>query len=700
MKVCIAEKPSVAREIAEVLGATKKMNGYIEGNGYQVTWTFGHLCTLKEPNDYSENWKRWSLASLPMIPPRFGIKLISNPTYEQQFKTIEELMQNAEMVINCGDAGQEGELIQRWVMQKAGCKCPVYRLWISSLTEEAIREGFQHLKEQSDFTKLYEAGLSRAIGDWLLGMNATRLYTLRYGQNRQVLSIGRVQTPTLALIVNRQAEIDNFKPEPYWELKTVYRNTTFSVTKGKFTKKEEGEAFLEIVRQKEFTVTDISEKKGKEYAPRLFDLTSLQVECNKKFAFTADDTLKLIQSLYEKKVTTYPRVDTTFLSDDIYPKVPNTLNGLVDYIDLTASLLKAKIRKDKRVFDNSKVTDHHAIIPTGVPARNLTDNERKVYDLVVRRFIAAFYPDCEISTTTVLGKVDKVDFKVTGKQILKPGWRVVFGAEQKDSGAEPSDEEGVLPDFIKGESGPHKPTLGEKWTQPPKPYTEATLLRAMETAGKLVDNDELRDALKENGIGRPSTRAAIIEKLVATGFVERKRAKKAVSLVPAHTGVSLITVLPEQLQSPLLTAEWEYRLQQVERGELSPDEFMTGIADMLTELVKTYKAISGAEVLFPSGREVIGKCPRCGSDVTESKKGFFCEKNDCRFGLWRDNKFFAAKRAALTKKVAAALLAEGRVKLTGLYSEKTGGTYDATAVLEDTGESVRFRLEFDKGART
>ena len=556
MKVCIAEKPSVAREIAEVLGATKKMNGYIEGNGYQVTWTFGHLCTLKEPNDYSENWKRWSLASLPMIPPRFGIKLISNPTYEQQFKTIEELMQNAEMVINCGDAGQEGELIQRWVMQKAGCKCPVYRLWISSLTEE-------HLKEQSDFTKLYEAGLSRAIGDWLLGMNATRLYTLRYGQNRQVLSIGRVQTPTLALIVNRQAEIDNFKPEPYWELKTVYRNTTFSVTKGKFTKKEEGEAFLEIVRQKEFTVTDISEKKGKEYAPRLFDLTSLQVECNKKFAFTADDTLKLIQSLYEKKVTTYPRVDTTFLSDDIYPKVPNTLNGLVDYIDLTASLLKAKIRKDKRVFDNSKVTDHHAIIPTGVPARNLTDNERKVYDLVVRRFIAAFYPDCEISTTTVLGKVDKVDFKVTGKQILKPGWRVVFGAEQKDSDAEPSDEEGVLPDFVKGESGPHKPTLGEKWTQPPKPYTEATLLRAMETAGKLVDNDELRDALKENGIGRPSTRAAIIETLFKRNYIRKERK----NLFPTATGVELIdTIQEELLKSAELTGLWEKKLRQIERG--------------------------------------------------------------------------------------------------------------------------------------
>ena len=582
MKVCIAEKPSVAREIAEVLGATKKMNGYIEGNGYQVTWTFGHLCTLKEPNDYSENWKRWSLASLPMIPPRFGIKLISNPTYEQQFKTIEELMQNAEMVINCGDAGQEGELIQRWVMQKAGCKCPVYRLWISSLTEEAIREGFQHLKEQSDFTKLYEAGLSRAIGDWLLGMNATRLYTLRYGQNRQVLSIGRVQTPTLALIVNRQAEIDNFKPEPYWELKTVYRNTTFSVTKGKFTKKEEGEAFLEIVRQKEFTVTDISEKKGKEYAPRLFDLTSLQVECNKKFAFTADDTLKLIQSLYEKKVTTYPRVDTTFLSDDIYPKVPNTLNGLVDYIDLTASLLKAKIRKDKRVFDNSKVTDHHAIIPTGVPARNLTDNERKVYDLVVRRFIAAFYPDCEISTTTVLGKVDKVDFKVTGKQILKPGWRVVFGAEQKDSDAEPSDEEGVLPDFVKGESGPHKPTLGEKWTQPPKPYTEATLLRAMETAGKLVDNDELRDALKENGIGRPSTRAAIIETLFKRNYIRKERK----NLFPTATGVELIdTIQEELLKSAELTGLWEKKLRQIERGTYEARTFLEELKLMVHQVV-------------------------------------------------------------------------------------------------------------------
>ena len=555
MKVCIAEKPSVAREIAEVLGATKKMDGYIEGNGYQVTWTFGHLCTLKEPHDYTPEWKRWALSYLPMVPPRFGIKLIPNPTYEQQFKIIETLMQNAEMIINCGDAGQEGELIQRWVMQKAGAKCPVYRLWISSLTEEAIREGFQQLKEQSEFNRLYEAGLSRAIGDWLLGMNATRLYTLRYGQNRQILSIGRVQTPTLALIVNRQNEIENFKPEPYWELKTLYRGVTFSATKGKFTRKEEGEAFLETVRNADFTVTDVSEKKGKEYALRLFDLTSLQVECNKKFAFTADETLKLIQSLYEKKVTTYPRVDTTFLSDDIYPKVPATLNGLADYAELTAPLKGIKLPKSKRVFDNSKVTDHHAIIPTGVAARNLTENERKVYDLVARRFIAVFYPDCEISTTTVLGKVDKVEFKATGKQILKPGWRVVFGAEQKDTDTEsPSDEEGVLPEFVKGESGPHQPILKETWTTPPKPYTEATLLRAMETAGKLVDNDELRDALKENGIGRPSTRAAIIETLFKRNYIRKERK----NLFPTATGKELIGIIQEELlKSAELTGLWE-----------------------------------------------------------------------------------------------------------------------------------------------
>lgn len=584
MKVCIAEKPSVAREIAEVLGATEKKNGYIEGNGYQVTWTFGHLCTLKEPHDYTPDWKRWSLSSLPMVPPRFGIKLISNPTYEQQFKIIEGLMQKAEMIINCGDAGQEGELIQRWVMQKAGAKCPVYRLWISSLTEEAIREGFQKLKEQAEFNRLYEAGLSRAIGDWLLGMNATRLYTLRYGQNKQVLSIGRVQTPTLALIVNRQEEIENFKPEPYWELKTVYRDVTFSATKGKFTQKEEGEKFLETVRTSDFTVTDVSTKKGKEYAPRLFDLTSLQVECNKKYAFTADDTLKLIQSLYEKKVTTYPRVDTTFLSDDIYPKVPNTLNGLVDYSELVAPLKGIKLPKSKRVFDNSKVTDHHAIIPTGVPARNLSDNERKVYDLVTRRFIAAFYPDCEISTTTVLGKVEKVEFKVTGKQILKPGWRVVFGADQKDPDADPNqqDEEKVLPDFVIGESGPHQPLLKETWTTPPKPYTEATLLRAMETAGKLVDNDELRDALKENGIGRPSTRAAIIETLFKRNYIRKERK----SLFPTATGTELIHVIQEELlKSAELTGLWEKKLRQIEKGSYEARTFLEELKQMVNQIV-------------------------------------------------------------------------------------------------------------------
>lgn len=584
MIVCIAEKPSVAREIAKVLGANTSHKGYMEGNGYQVTWTFGHLCTLKEPQDYTDNWKRWSLGSLPMIPPRFSIKLIEDAGGEEQFHIIEGLMRQAEKVINCGDAGQEGELIQRWVMQKAGCQCPVYRLWVSSLTEEAIREGFSQLKEQSAYTKLYEAGLSRAIGDWLLGMNATRLYTLRYGSNRQVLSIGRVQTPTLALIVNRQAEIDHFKPEPFWELKTIYRGVTFSSTKGKFTTQEEGEAFLDIVRQADFEVTAIGEKKGKEFAPRLFDLTSLQVECNKKFAFSADDTLKLIQSLYEKKVTTYPRVDTTFLSDDLYPKVPQTLKGLVDYTELTTPLLQLqKLPKSKRVFDNSKVTDHHAIIPTGVPAKGLSDAEQKVYDLVARRFIAAFYPDCEISTTTVQGKVGKVEFKVSGKQILKPGWRVVFGADQKDPDNDtPEENNGVLPHFEKGESGAHQPLLKEGSTQPPKPYTEATLLRAMETAGKLVENDELRDALKENGIGRPSTRAAIIETLFKRHYIRKERK----NLYPTATGVELIaTIHDELLKSAELTGLWEKKLRQIERGTYEARTFLDELKQLVHQVV-------------------------------------------------------------------------------------------------------------------
>ena len=580
MIVCIAEKPSVARDIADILGARERKEGYIEGNGYQVTWTFGHLCTLKEPHEYTPGWKSWSLGSLPMIPPRFGIKLIENPTYEKQFHIIEGLMQKADEIINCGDAGQEGELIQRWVMQKAGARCPVKRLWISSLTEEAIKEGFAKLKDQSDFQSLYEAGLSRAMGDWLLGMNATRLYTIKYGQNKQVLSIGRVQTPTLALIVNRQLEIENFKPEPYWELKTVYRETTFSATKGKFTSKEEGLEFLETVKQSDFVVTDVSAKKGVEYAPRLFDLTSLQVECNKKFAYSADETLKLIQSLYEKKVTTYPRVDTTFLSDDIYPKCPAILKGLRDYEVLTAPLDGAKLPKSKKVFDSSKVTDHHAIIPTGVYPQNLTDMERRVFDLIARRFIAVFYPDCKVSTTTVLGEVDKIEFKVTGKQILEPGWRVVFAKEQVEE--KEGDEERVLPAFVKGESGPHVPDLNEKWTQPPKPYTEATLLRAMETAGKLVDNDELRDALKENGIGRPSTRAAIIETLFKRNYIRKEKK----NLIATPTGVELIQLIHEELlKSAELTGIWEKKLREIEKRTYDARQFLEELKQMVSEIV-------------------------------------------------------------------------------------------------------------------
>lgn len=602
MMVCIAEKPSVAREIADVLGAKLKKNGYIEGNGYQVTWTFGHLCTLKEPHDYDPRWRIWALSTLPMMPPRFGIKLIENETYKAQFQVIEQLMQNADMIVNCGDAGQEGELIQRWVMQKARAKCPVKRLWISSLTEEAIREGFNHLEDSSKFQHLYEAGLCRAIGDWLLGMNATRLYSLKYGggysRDRKVLSIGRVQTPTLALIVNRQNEIDNFKPEPYWELKTLYRDTLFSSTKGKFKLKEDGEKLLEMVKGSDFVITDIAEKKGKEFAPRLFDLTSLQVECNKRFGFSADETLKLIQSLYEKKVTTYPRVDTTFLSDDIYPKVPKTLEGLVAYKEFTDPLRGKKLPKSKRVFDNSKVTDHHAIIPTGVPATNLSQQEMMVYDLVARRFIAEFYPDCEISTTTVLGKVADIEFKASGKQILKPGWRTVEQRPQPGIGAQPQsaqtdgqpqDENAsdgaelkIMPNFVKGESGPHTPSLKETWTTPPKPYTEATLLRAMETAGKFVDNEELRDALKENGIGRPSTRAAIIETLFKRGYIRRERK----NLFPTDTGRELISTIHEDLlKSAELTGIWERKLRQIERGDYSAQAFIDELKTMVGDVV-------------------------------------------------------------------------------------------------------------------
>ena len=617
MIVCIAEKPSVARDIADVLGAKDRRDGYIEGNGYQVTWTFGHLCTLKEPHEYTPNWKSWSLGSLPMIPPRFGIKLISNPTYEKQFHTIETLMQKADMIINCGDAGQEGELIQRWVMQKAGARCPVKRLWISSLTEEAIREGFAKLKDQKEFQPLYEAGLSRAIGDWLLGMNATRLYTMKYGQNKQVLSIGRVQTPTLALIVNRQLEIANFVPKQYWELKTVYRDTTFSaiirkseeelileaeknkeaIAAGKKPKKEEenrgidpiasqeqGAVLLEQIRNSPFAITNVTKKEGKEAPPRLFDLTSLQVECNKKFAYSADETLKIIQSLYEKKVATYPRVDTTYLSDDIYPKCPGILKGLRDYATFTIPLDGTTLLKSKKVIDNSKVTDHHAIIPTGQYPQNLTDMERRVFDLIARRFIAVFYPDCKFATTTVLGVVEEIEFKTTGKQILEPGWRVIFGTPgaQSQEEKDPGEEENVLPAFVKGESGPHVPDLYEKWTQPPRPYTEATLLRAMETAGKLVDNDELRDALKENGIGRPSTRAAIIETLFKRNYIRKEKK----NLIATPTGVELIQIIHEELlKSAELTGIWEKKLREIEKKTYNAAQFLEELKQMVSEVV-------------------------------------------------------------------------------------------------------------------
>lgn len=585
MIVCIAEKPSVAKDIARIIGANSSRDGYMEGNGYQVTWTFGHLCTLKEPNDYTENWKHWSLSALPMIPDRFGIKLIDDAGIRKQFAVIERLMQAADGIINCGDAGQEGELIQRWVMQKAKAKCPVKRLWISSMTDEAIREGFNSLKDQSEYNPLYIAGLSRAIGDWILGMNATRLYTLKYGQNRQVLSIGRVQTPTLALIVNRQKEIDNFKPEPYWVLSTVYRDTLFTATKGRFPSKEEGEKAFETIAGKTFCITDVQKKNGTEAPQRLFDLTSLQVECNRKFSYSAETTLNLIQALYERKLTTYPRVDTQFLSDDIYPKCPAILNGLRGYQELTRPLLAKALIKPKRIFDTSKVTDHHAIIPTGVPAVNLTDMERNVYDLIARRFIAAFWPDCKFSTTTVLGKVEDVEFKVSGKEILSPGWRTVYAREDTDAAEDESkkcDDERTLPAFVKGESGPHEPTLSEKTTTPPKYYTEATLLRAMETAGKFVEDETLRAALKENGIGRPSSRANIIETLFKRRYIRRERK----NLVATQTGIELIdTIHEELLKSCELTGIWEKKLRDIEHRRYDASLFINELKTQITEIV-------------------------------------------------------------------------------------------------------------------
>ena len=595
MTVCIAEKPSVAADIARILGATARRDGYYEGNGYQVTWTFGHLCELKMPEEYTPMWRSWSLSALPMIPQKFGIRLKDDEGVKKQFAIIEQLFSKADGIINCGDAGQEGELIQRWVMQKAQAKCPVRRLWISSMTDEAIREGFANLKDQSEYQSLYMAGLSRAVGDWLLGINATRLYTIKYGQNRQVLSVGRVQTPTLALIVARQKEIDNFKPEPYWVLATVYRDTTFTATSGRFTSKEEGEKAFATISGKPFTVTDVQKKNGKETPPSLYDLTSLQVDCNRKFGFSAETTLNIIQQLYEMKLTTYPRVDTTYLSDDVYAKCPQTMNGLFQvqfagqkpYADLVRPLGGKPLPKSKKVFDSSKVTDHHAIIPTGqVPSPGLSDLQRKVYDLVARRFIAVFYPDCQYAQTTVLGKVDDVEFKVTGRTILDPGWRAVYAKEPQQSDEEerkPEEEERTLPAFQKGESGPHEPTLTEKMTTPPKYYTEATRLRAMETAGKLVDDEELRAAMKENGIGRPSTRAAIIETLFKRHYIRKERK----NLVATPTGIELIDLIHEELlKSAELTGIWEKKLRDIEHHKYDALQFIDGLKVQVADIVR------------------------------------------------------------------------------------------------------------------
>ena len=651
MIVCIAEKPSVAQEIANILGATNRHQGYLEGNGYQVTWTYGHLCELKYPEDYTPLWKGWNLGALPMVPPRFGIRLKDDQGVRRQFAVIEQLMSKAERIVNCGDAGQEGELIQRWVMQKAGAHCPVDRLWISSLTEESIREGFQTLRPQEEYKPLYEAGLCRAIGDWLLGMNATRLYTLKYGdrskRGAQPLSIGRVQTPTLALIVKRQMEIDHFKPEPYWVLTTVYRDTTFNAVmadpndeptdekaeggdkkketapaKKGFATEEEGRAALERIRTEPFTVTSVEKKKGTEMPPRLYDLTSLQVDCNKKFGFSADQTLQLIQSLYEKKITTYPRVDTTYLSEDIYPKCGPILNGISGrYGELLMPLRGAKLLKRKKVFDSSKVTDHHAIIPTGVAPQNLSDMEMKVFDLVARRFISVFYPDCKFATTTVLGEAADVPFKATGKLILEPGWRAVYQAVRsqqmptENDEERPDDAERTLPDFVRGESGPHTPDLTQKMTQPPRPYTEATLLRAMETAGRTVEDEELRDVMKENGIGRPSTRAAIIETLFRRQYIRRQRK----NILATPTGIELIAIIKEELlKSAELTGRWERKLRLIEQQQYSAPQFIEELKQMVQEIVMQVLSDNSARRVGMATSEAAPAAPSAQPSAPES----------------------------------------------------------------------------------
>lgn len=670
MKLCIAEKPSVAKELSRILGANSRKDGYYEGNGYQVSWTFGHLCTLKTPDDYTTNWKWWKLSELPMIPDRFGIKLIKNDGIEKQFNTIQKLVDNCEEVINCGDAGIEGELIQRWVLLKAKCKKPLKRLWISSLTEEAIKEGFQDLKEGSQYDKLYAAGNARAIGDWLLGMNATRLYTLKYSNGKSVLSIGRVQTPTLALIVNRYEEIQNFVPQKYWELKTTYREVQFSSTKGKFKTKEEASEILGVIGQEEFEIISSQKKKGKEQPPKLFDLTSLQVECNSKFDFSADDTLKYIQSLYESKLVTYPRVDTTFLPNDMYPKVGKILQGLKPYANLTAKIQEGKIRKNKKVFDDKKITDHHAIIPTGIEPRNLSLEQKKVYDTIARRFISVFYPDCIISNTTVLGKAGEYEFKATGKLILEPGWRELYPQKNNTTGGKTGEQ--IMPEFSKGETGPHTPDLQEKETSPPKLFTEATLLRAMETAGKNIEDEELRDAMKENGIGRPSTRANIIETLFKRRYIVRSRK----NLVPTETGVELINTISNQLlKSVELTGMWEKKLRLIESGNYEPQTFLDEMKQMVSELIlevkrDKQKTITIQEETKPEPPKKASPkakntdellCPKCKKGkLLKGKSAYGCSmfKEGCNFRIAFEN-----NGKKLTAKQLSDLIQKGKTNL-------------------------------------
>jgi len=718
LKVCIAEKPSVAREIAQVIGAKSRHDGYYEGNGYQVTWTFGHFCQLREPEDYKPEWKRWSIHELPMLPEQFGIKLMQDKGVQKQFKIIKELLQKSTEVINCGDAGQEGEVIQRWVLTEAKYRKPFKRLWISSLTEEAIRQGFAALREGSEFDLLYQAGKSRAIGDWLLGMNATRLFTLKYAQGRQLLSLGRVQTPTLAMIVNRYHEIKNFKPEPFWELKTIYRDAIFSSINGKFTVEEKARKILEAIQGELLTITDIDIKKGVESPPRLFDLTSLQVECNNKMGLSADETLKTVQSLYEKKVVTYPRVDTTFLPDDMYPKIPGILQNLNQYQALTQPLLQQKIRKTGKVFNNNKVTDHHAIIPTGGAAA-LGGTEARVFDIIARRFIAAFYPDCIVSNTTVTADVATHTFRAKGRQILEPGWRVVYDKEvrepvaKEEAEGEEKEENAILPIFEKNEQGPHEPRLDQKMTSPPKDYTEATLLRAMETAGKQIEDEELKEALKENGIGRPSTRAAIIETLFKRAYIRKEKKK----IIPTQMGIDLIGVIQNPtLKSPELTGQWEKKLRQIESGSFSADSFLRELKQLVLEMAqevkadrqtmqieakptpvspsvtneadKSKKATAPSKTAKPSTGE-IGKCPVCKSgQVLKGAQAYGCSR-------WKEGCLFRLpinyKNKSLTEKQVSTLLEKKKITLKGLKEDENEAAYTGLVTL-----NAQYQLEVEK----